>query len=118
MKPEIKEAASSLAGSASSKKVERTIPSAEVPAFSITVEFSQVSPAAMVAVIPSSRACFMIKGAVVIEEGAKMMSGFCALMFVRIALKSVWLVWNCSSLTTVPPSFVKEVLKKEPSPEE
>ena len=57
-------------------------------------------------------------GAVVIEEGAKIMSGFCALMFVRIALKSVWLVWNCSSLTTVPPSFVKEVLKKEPSPEE
>ena len=114
----MKAAASSLAGSASSKNVERTTPSAESPAFSMMVEFSQVSPAAMVAVMPSSRACLMISGAVVMEDGAKMISGFCALMLVRIALKSVWLVWNCSSLTMEPPRSENAVLKKEPRPEE
>ena len=118
LKPVMKAFASSLAGSDSSKKVERTMPSAEEPAFSMMVEFSQVSPAAIRDSMPSSRACLMISGAVVMEDGAKMMSGFAALMFVRTALKSVWFVWNCSSSTTVPPSFSNAVLKKEPKPEE
>ena len=62
--------ASSLAGADSSKKVENTIPSALPLAFSIMVEFSQVSPAPITAFIPSSLACVMIKGAVVSDEGA------------------------------------------------
>ena len=67
LKPLMKAAASSLAGSASSKKVEITTPPESAPAFSMMVEFSHVSPAAMVAVIPSSLACLMINGAVVME---------------------------------------------------
>ena len=82
LKPLMKAAASSLAGSASSKKVEITTPSESAPAFSMMVEFSHVSPAAMVAVIPSSLACLMINGAVVMEDGAKMMSGSAAFMSV------------------------------------
>lgn len=111
LKPLMKAAASSLAGSASSKKVEITTPSESAPAFSMMVEFSHVSPAAMVAVIPSSLACLMINGAVVMEDGAKMMSGSAAFMLVRMALKSVWFVWNCSSLTMLPPNFAKASLK-------
>lgn len=62
-------------------------------------------------VIPSSLACLMINGAVVMEDGAKMMSGLAAFMLVRMALKSVWFVWNCSSLTMLPPNFAKASLK-------
>jgi len=47
-----------------------TMPSALPLAFSIMVEFSQVSPAPITAFIPSSLACVMIKGAVVSDEGA------------------------------------------------
>ena len=60
----------------------------------------------------------MIRGAVVIDEGAKIISGFAALMFVRIALKSDWFVWNCSSATIVPPCSSNDDLKYEPSPDE
>ena len=118
LKPLIKLAASSFAGAASSKNVERTTPSASAPAFSIIVAFSHVSPAAITAVIPISRACLMISGAVVIDEGAKIISGLADLMFVRIALKSDWFVWNCSSVTIVPPRDSKAVLKYEPRPDE
>jgi len=112
-------AASAVAGSASSKNVERTTPSALAPAFSIIEEFSQVSPAMILAVIPSSRACLMISGgAVAMEDGAKITSGFAALMLVKIDLKSVVLVWNCCSLTMLPPSSLKARRKKFPRPEE
>ena len=47
----------------------------------------------------------------VMEDGAKMMSGSAAFMLVRMALKSVWFVWNCSSLTMLPPNFAKASLK-------
>ena len=42
------------------------------------------------------------------------------LLLVKIALKSVWLVWNCSSATTEPSpaNFTKAFLKKFPKPEE
>ena len=60
----------------------------------------------------------MIRGAVVIDEGAKIISGLADLIFVRIALKSDWFVWNYSSATIVPPSFSKADLKNEPRPDE
>lgn len=69
-------AASSLAGSDSSNAAVNTTPSAAAPASLITAEFSQASPPAITAVMPSSRVCRMKSGAAVRELGAKMMSGF------------------------------------------
>jgi hypothetical protein len=60
----------------------------------------------------------MIKGAVAMEDGAKITSGFAGLMLVRIDLKSVVLVWKRCSLTTLPPYPWKALLKKLPKPEE
>ena len=46
------------------------------PAFSIMEEFSHVSPAIIFAVIPSSRACLIINGAVAIEGSSEYAGGY------------------------------------------